>query len=343
AAEDARPGAPLEDLRDHVNGRHAEAREAPRLPHVLSPVHVLVAHDADEVGVRLVVIECELGEPPNRLPRLEVLDVQFLLGHPDQVVGPFQDRNPEAFFTTEVVIDHPLCRTGPSPDLVNPRAGIPPIGELAGRDLQDVFARPLAVAPASRVVQWLDGGRLRQLTYRFVSRDPSIEQSLSGRPDRQRHHHVALLGAGGAGSAVAYALLRLGAARIVVVDPASERADRLAATLQSLFGRDRVTAASPSDLPGQLHGADGLVNASPMGMASNPASPASTDLLRDSLWVAEIVYRPLETELLRAARQRGCRTLDGGGMAVFQAAGAFELFTGQKPDAERMLEHLPSL
>jgi len=154
---------------------------------------------------------------------------------------------------------------------------------------------------------------------------------------------IVLLGAGGAGSAVAYALLRLGAARIVVVDPASERADRLAATLQNRFGRDRVTAASPGELPAQLHGADGLVNASPVGMASNPASPASTDLLRDSLWVAEVVYRPLETELLRAARQRGCRTLDGGGMAVFQAAGAFELFTGQKPDAERMLEHFASL
>ena len=56
------------------------------------------------------------------------------------------------------------------------------------------------------------------------------------------------------------------------------------------------------------------------------------------MWVAEIVYFPLETELLRAARALGCRTVDGGGMAVFQAAEAFRLFTGRVPDIERMLQ-----
>ena len=59
--------------------------------------------------------------------------------------------------------------------------------------------------------------------------------------------------------------------------------------------------------------------------------------------MAEIVYVPLETELLRLARAKGCRTVDGGGMAVFQAAGAFRLFTGLEPDAERMLRHFRSL
>jgi shikimate dehydrogenase len=59
--------------------------------------------------------------------------------------------------------------------------------------------------------------------------------------------------------------------------------------------------------------------------------------------VAEIVYFPLETELLRAARGLGCRTLDGGGMAVFQAAGAFRLFTGREPDTARMLRHFAAM
>ena len=59
--------------------------------------------------------------------------------------------------------------------------------------------------------------------------------------------------------------------------------------------------------------------------------------LRPEMWVAELVYFPLETELLKCARETGCCTLDGGGMAVFQAARAFELFTGVKPDEERML------
>jgi shikimate dehydrogenase len=71
--------------------------------------------------------------------------------------------------------------------------------------------------------------------------------------------------------------------------------------------------------------------------------PLSAALLRPSLWVSEIIYFPIETELLRAARAIGCRTLDGGGMAVFQAAEAFRLFTGIEPDAERMLRHFAAL
>ena len=72
----------------------------------------------------------------------------------------------------------------------------------------------------------------------------------------------------------------------------------------------------------------------------HPGLPLAEALLRPDLWVAEVVYRPLETELLQHARELGCRTLDGGGMAVFQAAGSFELFTGVEPDRERMLRQL---
>ena len=78
-------------------------------------------------------------------------------------------------------------------------------------------------------------------------------------------------------------------------------------------------------------------------MEGHPGLPLDEDLLHPGLWVAEVVYRPLETQLLRHARALGCRTLDGGGMAVFQAAGSFELFTGVKPDRERMLRHFAEL
>jgi shikimate dehydrogenase len=88
--------------------------------------------------------------------------------------------------------------------------------------------------------------------------------------------------------------------------------------------------------------ADGLVN-TPMGMAKLPGMPVPAALLRAQLWVAEIVYFPLETELLRNARALGCRTLDGGNMAVFQAVKAFELFSGVVPDAQRMLAHFQSM
>src|SRR5918998_1746543 len=75
--------------------------------------------------------------------------------------------------------------------------------------------------------------------------------------------------------------------------------------------------------------ADGAVNTTPLGMAKYPGMAVPAELLRPDLWVADIIYFPLETELLREARNRGCRTMSGGGMAVFQAVGAFRLFTRQ--------------
>jgi shikimate dehydrogenase len=86
-----------------------------------------------------------------------------------------------------------------------------------------------------------------------------------------------------------------------------------------------------------------MVNTTPLGMAKYPGMAVAPELLRRDLWVADIVYFPLETELLRQARLRGCRTMSGGGMAVFQAVGAFRLFTALEPDAARMLRHFSEL
>ncbi|MET9905264.1 shikimate dehydrogenase [Streptomyces sp. NPDC006476] len=154
---------------------------------------------------------------------------------------------------------------------------------------------------------------------------------------------VVQLGAGGAGAAVAHATLTLGAGRVTVVDALAERAVDLAAGLNRHFGAGRAAAATPDRLADLLPGADGIVHATPTGMAAHPGLPFAAELLRPGLWVAEVVYRPLETELLRAARAAGCATLDGGGMAVFQAADAFRLFTGREPDAARMLSDIGEL
>lgn len=147
---------------------------------------------------------------------------------------------------------------------------------------------------------------------------------------------VTQLGAGGAGAAVAYAMLKRGAGRLHIYDPETERALGLAGRLAGLFGAHRVAAIS--DLSSVLGVSDGLINASPVGMHKYPGMPVAAALLRSSLWVAEVVYVPLQTELLRVARALGCRTADGGGMVVYQALEAFRLFTGAKPDASRMLE-----
>ena len=152
---------------------------------------------------------------------------------------------------------------------------------------------------------------------------------------------VVQMGAGGAGAAVAHALLAEGVGQLSIFDVDHDRAQSLAANLNQHFGPDRACAGS--DLGHAMAAADGLVNTTPMGMAKLPGMPVPAALLRADLWVAEIVYFPLETELLRNARALGCRTLDGGNMAVFQAVKAFELFSGEKADAQRMLAHFQSM
>ncbi|MFF5140524.1 shikimate dehydrogenase [Streptomyces sp. NPDC013157] len=163
-----------------------------------------------------------------------------------------------------------------------------------------------------------------------------------GLPDASLER-VVQLGAGGAGAAVAHATLTLGAERVTVVDAVAERAAGLAGQLCGQFGAGRAVAAGLERLPDMLAGADGLVHATPTGMAAHPGLPVPAELLHPGLWVAEVVYRPLETELLRTARASGCAVLDGGGMAVFQAADAFRLFTGREPDTARMLVDIEEL
>ncbi|WP_460054164.1 shikimate dehydrogenase [Pseudomonas sp. S2_D06] len=152
---------------------------------------------------------------------------------------------------------------------------------------------------------------------------------------------VVQMGAGGAGAAVAHALLIEGVQQLSIFDVDIRRAQDLADNLNQHFGVARAVAGY--DLANAMAQADGLVNTTPMGMKKLPGMPVPVELLRAELWVAEIVYFPLETELLRNARALGCRTLDGGNMAVFQAVKAFELFSGVVPDAQRMLEHFQSM
>jgi shikimate dehydrogenase len=147
--------------------------------------------------------------------------------------------------------------------------------------------------------------------------------------------NVVLLGAGGAGSAVAHAALQLGVKRLLIHDADSVRATSLVERLRLRSGAERIAAVTK--LATAMAEADGLIQATPVGMLGHPGLPLPIEILRPAHWVAEIVYFPLETELLKYARSLGCRTLDGGGMAVFQAAEAFRLFTGLAPDYERML------
>ena len=143
---------------------------------------------------------------------------------------------------------------------------------------------------------------------------------------------VVLIGAGGAGAAVAHALLELRVGRLEIFDSESGRAEALADRLD----RSGRRVASIDDLAVSVAAADGIVNAPPVGMAKYPGLPLPAELLQRRHFVADIVYFPLETPLLRQARALGCRTLSGIGMAIGQAARAFELFTGMAADRTAM-------
>jgi shikimate dehydrogenase len=159
-------------------------------------------------------------------------------------------------------------------------------------------------------------------------------------PDAVRDKAV-VVGAGGAGAAVGYGLLEQGAELVTVLDSDQDRADACVVRLAKRFGDDRVTATT--DLARAVAGADGLVNATPVGMHGHPGMSVPERLVEDRLWVSDVVYFPLDTELVSLARSRGCRVVPGGGMAVHQAVGAFELFTGRAADAGRMTRHFEEL
>ena len=197
--------------------------------------------------------------------------------------------------------------------------------------LTDLSGDARALGAVNTVV--LRGGRRWGYNTDWLGFAASFRRDLPGVPLRR----VVQLGAGGGGAATAYATLKLGAGHLTIVDVDEGRREALAARCNEIFGEGRASASH--DIAAHLAGADGLIHATPTGMFGHPGMALPASLLHAGLWVAEIVYFPLETELLRAARAAGCRTLDGSGMAVHQAVEAFRLFSGLEPDAERMRRH----
>jgi shikimate dehydrogenase len=145
---------------------------------------------------------------------------------------------------------------------------------------------------------------------------------------------VVLVGAGGAGRAVAFALVDLGAATVVVHDTDTGQATSLVADLMLHYGPSRARLCT--SLGDAVEAAAGVANATPIGMTGFAGNPVPVELLRPDLWVADVIYTPIETQLIKAARARGARTLTGGGMCVHQAAESFRLFTGLQADVTRM-------
>jgi shikimate dehydrogenase len=161
----------------------------------------------------------------------------------------------------------------------------------------------------------------------------SFEETL-GRTNVVKGRKVLLVGAGGAGRSAAFALLDLGAECLLVHDKDGARAEDLVACLVTQFRRPCSRAAP--DLVNAVPHVAGVVNATPVGMLGNPGNPVPIERVLQRHWVVDVIYTPLETELIRAAREKGARVLGGGGMCIHQASEAFRLFTGLAPDVARM-------
>ena len=149
--------------------------------------------------------------------------------------------------------------------------------------------------------------------------------------DASGHGAVAVIGAGGVGKAIAFALARLDVSGIRIFDTERERAGKLAGLLPA---RNGIVVAD--NVEEALNGAVGVVNGTPVGMLPSLVSPVPPALLDDGMWVADAVYSPLMTPLLLAAQAKGARIMTGRDLAIYQAADAFELFTGLAPAVEVM-------
>jgi shikimate dehydrogenase len=145
---------------------------------------------------------------------------------------------------------------------------------------------------------------------------------------------VVLVGAGGAGRAVAFALMDLGAAPLTIHDQDGSRASSLIADLTTEYGASRCRISG--NLEREISAARGVINATQVGASGFPGNPIPVSALKASHWAADVIYTPIETEFVKAAAAKGARVLNGGGMCVHQAVKAFELLTGVEPDVARM-------
>ena len=142
---------------------------------------------------------------------------------------------------------------------------------------------------------------------------------------------VAVIGAGGVGKAIAFALAGLGVTELRIFDSDHAKAADLAARLE---GDVRTTVTD--SVEDSLRGVAGVINGSPVGMLPSLGTPVPDSLLHSRLWVADAVYSPLWTPLLTAAQAKGATVMTGRDLAIYQAADAFELFTGLVPSIAEM-------
>lgn len=152
---------------------------------------------------------------------------------------------------------------------------------------------------------------------------------------------VVLLGAGGAARAVSFALARAGVRSLAITDIVAERSQGLSSSLRSLGVETYVLDPEGKELKDALLNCDLMVNCTPVGMKHSTTegqSPLKAELIPKEALIYDVVYNPIETQLLLDAKAVGARTLGGLGMLVYQGAKAFELWTGKEAPIDIMFE-----
>lgn len=212
-----------------------------------------------------------------------------------------------------------------------------PCKQILTAECDELSADALALGAVNTIV--VTGGRL--IGYN-TDHTGFIEGLRTGLPDARRAR-VAVVGAGGAGSAVAYGLLSAGTQSVSVLDTDYERVKHLGERLEATFPESVISTDRMGAFGDVVQRVDGVVNATPVGMDGYAGVPFDPSLVHARQWVADVVYHPLETQLLAGVRAAGCATLDGGLMLVAQAAETMALVSGSMPDLPRMRAHLVEL
>jgi shikimate dehydrogenase len=194
-----------------------------------------------------------------------------------------------------------------------------PYKEAVVELLDDLAPDARAIGAVNTIV--VDGARLVGHNTDATGFARAIDPLLATAP----RGPIALIGAGGVGKAIAFALAGLGVAELRVFDADTAKAAQLAAQLQDRHAVQAISVAAVVD------GAAGLVNATPVGMLPSRDTPVPDALLRPSMWVVDVVYTPLWTPLLTAAKAKGANVLTGRDLAINASADAFKLFTGLTP------------
>ena len=192
--------------------------------------------------------------------------------------------------------------------------------------LTEPDARATAIGAAN--VIWLDNGTLRSTNSDVVGFIAALDESAPGWD--QHAEKAVVFGAGGAARAVVYGLLERGVARIHLHNRTLEKAE----ALRERFG-SKVIPTTTDELPAAVAGAGLVVNAASFGMVGYPDLDVDLSTVRDDAVVADVVYVPLETGLLKKARARGLRVSDGLGMLLHQGTVCFEKWFGVHPVVTR--------